>query len=206
MFIQDFYLGLDGKQRIGVLGAAGTFGIFLVCCVLWLFSGGQTASTRTDQERIAITSGETDADRSEVTAAAAALAAPTSKQMNIVHAGLTQGSKPSVTSMQSKERSQKSLQAYKQAKTAEVKAAILPGFARRRDYSAMPLIIQAITSDSVILSGRAVAAAQYLLGVRYESSVSQLQDPTFRKNIADMVIQDWQQLQNYPKFRKNIGS
>ena len=206
MFIQDFYLGLDGKQRIGVLSAAGTFGIFLVCCVLWLFSGGQTASTRTDQERIAITSGETDADRSEVTAATATLAAPTSKQMNIVHAGLTQGSKPSVTSMQSKERSQKSLQAYKQAKTAEVKAAILPGFARRRDYSAMPLIIQAITSDSVILSGRAVAAAQCLLGVRYESSVSQLQDPTFRKNIADMVIQDWQQLQNYPKFRKNIGS
>jgi hypothetical protein len=70
----------------------------------------------------------------------------------------------------------------------------------------MPLIIQAISSDNVILSGRAVATAQYLLGVRYESSVSQLHDPTFRKNIADMVMQDWQQLQNYPKFRKNIGS
>ena len=206
MFIQDFYLGLDGKQRIGVLSAAGAFGLSLICCVLWLFSGGQTVSTHTDQERVAVASGEKEADRSQVTAAAAALAAPTPKQMKIVHAGLTQGSKPSATSMQSKERSQKSLQAYKQAKTAEVKAALLPGFARRRDYDAMPLIVQAISSDNVILSGRAVAAAQYLLGVRYESSVSQLHDPSFRKNIADMVMQDWQQLQNYPKFRKNIGS
>ena len=206
MFIQDFYLGLDDKQRIGVLGVAGAFGLFLLCSMTWLFSGGQTASTRTDQEKfVAITSGEKEADQSQVTAAAA-LAAPTPKHMKIVHAGLAKGSKPSVPSMQSKERSQKSLQAYKQAKTAEVKAALLPGFARRRDYDAMPLIIQAISSDNVILSGRAVATAQYLLGVRYESSVSQLHDPTFRKNIADMVMQDWQQLQNYPKFRKNIGS
>ena len=206
MFIQDFYLGLDGKQRIVVLGAMGVSGLFLLCCMTWLFSGGQTANNLSDQERIAITSGEKAADRSEKTAAAAALAAPTPKQIEIVRAGLTQGTKPSATSMQSKVRSQKTLQAYQQAKTAEVKAALLPGFARRRDYSAMPLIIQAITSDDVILSGRAVATAQYLLGVRYESSVSQLHDPNFRKNIADMVMQDWQQLQNYPKFRKNIGS
>ena len=206
MFIQDFYLGLDGKQRIIVLSAAGAFGGFLLCCVLWLFSGVQTASTLTDQEQIAIASGEKEADRSQKTATAAALAAPSPKQIEIVRAGLTQGTKPSVTSMQSKERSQKSLQAYKQAKSAEVKAAILPGFARRRDYSAMPLIIQAITSDSAILSGRAVATAEYLLGVRYESSINQLRDPNFRKEIADMVMQDWQQLQHYPKFRKNIGS
>ena len=206
MFIQDFYLGLDGRQRVGVLSAAGAFGLFLLCCVLWLFSGGQTASTRTDQDRIAaITLGEKEADESQVTAAAA-LAAPTPKQMKIFHAGLAKGSKRSVPSMQSIERSQKCLQAYKQAKTAEVKAALLPGFARRRDYNAMPLIVQAISSDNVILSGRAVAAAQYLLGVRYESSVNQLRDPNFRKEIADMVMQDWQQLQNYPKFRKNIGS
>ena len=206
MFIQDFYLGLDGKQRVIVLSAAGAFGGFLLCCVLWLCSGGQTASNLSDQERIALASGEKEAVRSQVTAAAAALAAPTPKQMKIVHAGLTQGSKPSAISMQSKARSQKSLQVYKQAKTAEVKAALLPGFARRRDYDAMPLIVQAISSDNVILSGRAVAAAQYLLGVRYESSISQLHNPTFRKEIADMVMQDWQQLQNYPKFRKNIGS
>jgi hypothetical protein len=70
----------------------------------------------------------------------------------------------------------------------------------------MPLIVQAITSDSVILSGRAVATAQYLLGVRYEISINQLQDPEFRKEIADMVMQDWQHLQQYPKFKENIGS
>jgi hypothetical protein len=206
MFIQDFYLGLDGKQRVIVLSAAGISGLFLLCCVLWIFSGGQTVSRLSDQERIAITSGETAADRSEKTAAAAALAAPTPKQIEIVRAGLTQGSKPSAASMQSQARSQESLQAYKQAKTADVKATLLPGFARRRDYNAMPLIVQAITSDSVILSGRAVATAQHLLGVRYEISINQLQDPEFRKEIADMVMQDWQHLQQYPKFKENIGS
>ena len=77
MFIQDFYLGLDGKQRIVVLSAAGVSGLFLLCCVLWIFSGGQTATNLSDQQRIAITSGETGADRSQKTAAAAALAAPT---------------------------------------------------------------------------------------------------------------------------------
>jgi hypothetical protein len=206
MFIQDFYLGLDGKQRVVVLSALGASGCLLFCCVLWIFSGGQTATNLSDQERIAITSGETAADRSEKTAAAAALAAPTPTQIEIVRAGLTQGSRPSATSMQSQARSQESLQAYKQAKTADVKATLLPGFARRRDYDAMPLIVQAITSDSVILSGRAVATAQHLLGVRYEISINQLQDPEFRKEIADMVMQDWQHLQQYPKFKENIGS
>ena len=206
MFIQDFYLGLDGKQRVIVLSAAGVLSLFLLCCVLWIFSGGQAASNLSDQERVAITSGETTADRSQKTAAAATLAAPTSKQIEIVHAGLAQGTKPSAASMYSKARSQEALQAYKQAKTADVKAALLPGFARRRDYDAIPLIVQAITSDNVILSGRAVATAQYLLGVRYDTSIGQLHDPNFRKEIADMVLQDWQNLQQYPKFKENIGS
>ena len=205
MLIQDFYLGLDGKQRMVVLSAVGVSSLFLLCCVLWLFFGSQAASNLSDQERVAIASGETAADRSQKTAAAAMLAAPTPKQIEIFHAGLTQGTKPSASSMHSKSRSQESLHAYKQAKTAEVKAALLPGFARRRDYDAMPLIVQAITSDSVILSGRAVAAAQHLLGVRYETSINQLQDPSFRKEIADLVMQDWQNLQQYPNFRKNVG-
>ena len=206
MFIQDFYLGLDGKQRVVVLSAAGVSSLFLLCCVLWLFSGSQAASNLSDQERVAITSGEKAADRSQKTAAAAMLAAPTPKQIKIFHAGLNQGTRPSATSMHSKSRSQESLQAYKRAKTADVKAALLPGFARRRDYDAIPLIIQAITSDNVVLSGRAVATAQHLLGVRYETTVSQLQDPNFRKEMADMVMQDWQNLQKYPKFKENIGS
>ena len=32
------------------------------------------------------------------------------------------------------------------------------------------------------------------------------EDPEFRKEIADMVMQDWQHLQQYPKFKENIGS
>ena len=206
MFIQDFYLGLDGKQRIIVLSATGAFGGLLLCCVLWLFSGGQTASNLSDQELLAITSGQTEVNRKTKTAASAILSAPTAQQVEIVHAGLMQGTKPSAASMQSKARSQEALQAYKQAQTVEVKAALLPGFARRRDYDAIPLIVQAIKSDSVTLSGNAVAAAQYLLGVRYEISISQLQDPNFRNEIADMVMEDWHTLQKYPKFKENIGS
>ena len=206
MFIQDFYLGLDGRQRFILLGAAGASGLSLLCCLLWIFSGGQTAANLSDQELVAITSGEAVTDRSRKTAAAAALAAPTLKQIEIFHAGLTQGTRPSAASMHSKSRSQESLNAYKQAKTDDVKAALLPGFARRGDYDAMPLIVQAITSHSVNLSGRAVATAQHLLGVRYEISVNQLRDPDFRKEIADMVMQDWQNLQTYPKFKENIGS
>jgi hypothetical protein len=206
MFIQDFYLGLDGKQRVIVLGAAGAFASLLLCSVFWIFSGNQSATNLSGQELIAITSGQTEAERSVKTAAAAALAAPTLRQIEIVHAGLIQGARPSAISMQSKARSQEALQAYRQAKTIEVKAALLPGFARRRDYDAIPLIVQAIHSDSLILSGRAIATAQHLLGVRYETSISQLRDPSFRNEIADMVMQDWQQLQQYPKFRENIGS
>ena len=206
MFIQDFFLGLDGRQRIVVLSATGTVGGLLLCCVLWLFSGGQTATNLSDQELLAITSGQTDVDRKTKTAAAAILSAPTPQQVEIVYAGLMQGTKPTAASMQSKARSQEALQAYRQAKTADVKAALLPGFARRRDYDAIPLIVQAIKSDSVTLSGNAVATAQYLLGVRYEISITQLQDLNFRNEIADMVMEDWHHLQKYPKFKENIGS
>ena len=206
MFIQDFYLGLDGKQRIIVLSATGAFGGLLLCCVLWLFSGGQTASNLSDQELLAITSGQTEVNRKTKTTAAAILSAPTAQQVEIVHAGLMQGTKPSAASMQSKARSREALQAYKQAQTINVKVALLPGFARRRDYDAMPLIVQAIKSDNLTLSGSAVATAQYLLGVRYEISMSQLQDPNFRNEIADMVMEDWHHLQKYPKFKENIGS
>ena len=60
MFIQDFYLGLDGKQRIVVLSALRcVWWLVVLCCVLWLFSGDQTATNLSDQERVAITSGET---------------------------------------------------------------------------------------------------------------------------------------------------
>ncbi len=205
MFIQDFYLGLDGKQRIVVLGVIGSLGAFIFCCALWLVSGLITTAP-TDKENVAITSGTVDAGLNQMTAAAASLAAPTQKQIDIVRAGLTQGVNRSPASMQSKARSQESMQAYRQAKNDEVKAALLPGFARRQDYDAMPLIVEAITSDSIILSGRALAAAQHLLGVRYENSISQLKDPNFRKQIADMVLEDWQHLQKYPKFKENIGS
>ena len=188
MFIQDFYLGLDGKQRIVVLSATTAFGVILLSCLFWLFSASQIVVNLSGQELIAIASGQTQADRSIKTAAAAALSAPTPQQVKIVYAGLMQGTKPTAASMQSKARSQEALQAYRQAQTVEVKAALLPGFARRRDYDAVPFIVQAIKSDSVILSGRAIATVQHLLGIRYDVTIAQMQDPDFRSEIAVMVM------------------
>ena len=206
MFIQDFYLGLDGKQRVIVLSAGSAFGCLLLCSLAWTLSSGKPTAMLSDQEIMEITSGKVDADRRQKTAAAATLAAPTPKQIEIVRAGLAKSSRPSITSMQSKSRSQESLNAYRRAQTADVKAALLPGFARRRDYEAIPLIVQAITSDNLVLSGRAVATAQHLLGIRYDITISKLQDSNFRKEIADMVMKDWNNLKQYPKFRENIGS
>ena len=155
-----------------------------------------------------ITSGQAEVDRNaSKQLPRLILSAPTPQQVEIVHAGLTQGAKPSAAAMYSKARSQEALQAYRQAKTADVKAALLPGFARRRDYDAIPTHCSGYQERQCgTLSGSAVAAAQYLLGVRYEISMSQLQDPNFRNEIADMVMQDWHQLQKYPKFKENIGS
>ena len=78
-------------SRISILGlmansvlcasATGASGFFLHCCAMCIFSGWPAANL-SDQERIAITCGETAADRSQKTAAAAALAAKT-KQIEI---------------------------------------------------------------------------------------------------------------------------
>jgi HEAT repeat protein len=53
-------------------------------------------------------------------------------------------------------------------RTSEVRAAAIVGLARTADRSVLPLLVEAIEDDDPLVSGRAVAAVQHLLGVRYE--------------------------------------
>jgi hypothetical protein len=96
------------------------------------------------------------------------------------------------------------VEAFKQTDSADVKAALLPGFARQQNYTAMPLIIDSVKADSPVLSGRAIATAEHLLGVRYNVEVSELRNREMRCKTAGMIEKDWQQLQHYPRFKTNI--
>lgn len=51
--------------------------------------------------------------------------------------------------------------------SSDVRAAAVVGLARTGDHSVLPLIVAAIEDDDPLVAGRAVAAAQHLLGVRY---------------------------------------
>ena len=51
----------------------------------------------------------------------------------------------------------------------ELRAAAVVGLARTGDRAVLPLIIKAIEDDDPLVAGRAVGAAQHLLGVRYET-------------------------------------
>ena len=104
----------------------------------------------------------------------------------------------------SEEEKNRVVNAFKRTDSADVKAALLPGFARQQNYTAMPLIIDSVKSDSPALSGRAIATAEHLLGVRYNMEVSELKNRKMRYEIAGMIEKDWQQLQRYPRFRSNI--
>jgi len=51
--------------------------------------------------------------------------------------------------------------------TSEVRAAAVVGLARTGDRGLLPLVVAAIEDHDPLVAGRAVAAAQHLLGVRY---------------------------------------
>ena len=78
--------------------------------------------------------------------------------------------------------------------------------ARQQNYQAMPLIIDALKSQSVVLSGRALAAAENLLGIRYDVSIRQLREQSFRNKISNMVAQDWKKLEAFPRFTDGLAS
>ena len=104
----------------------------------------------------------------------------------------------------SEEEKNQVVNAFKQTDSADVRAALLPGFARQQNYKAMPLIINSVKSESPALSGRAIATAEHLLGVRYNVKVSELTNRRVRKEVGEMIDKDWRQLQQYPRFQDDI--
>jgi HEAT repeat protein len=74
-------------------------------------------------------------------------------------------------------------------RTSEVRAAAIVGLARTADRSVLPLLIKAIEDDDPLVSGRAVAAVQHLLGVRYELDEQPL-DREGRRRLAGMARSD----------------
>ena len=104
----------------------------------------------------------------------------------------------------SEEEKNQVVNAFKQTDSADVRAALLPGFARQQNYKAMPLIIDSVKSESPALSGRAIATAEHLLGVRYNVKVSELTNRRVRKEVGEMIDKDWRQLQQYPRFQDDI--
>ena len=104
----------------------------------------------------------------------------------------------------SDEEKNRLLEVFNNTNSVEVKTALLPGFARQKNYTAMPLIIDSVNSDSPVLSGRAIATAEHLLGVRYNVQVNELANKRVRKEVGEMIDKDWRHLQQYPRFQDNI--
>jgi HEAT repeat protein len=74
-------------------------------------------------------------------------------------------------------------------RTSEVRAAAIVGLARTADRSVLPMLVAAIEDDDPLVSGRAVAAVQQLLGVRYELKEQPL-DREDRRRLAGMARSD----------------
>ena len=184
----------------------GSLVFFVVVIPLWLWvcfplfsllNGG-----RTDE-----LAGKSDSGRHQPLFEAAKLVMPEKQQMKFSQAGFSSnGGKPDMTQQVSSLEKKKFIDAYKKATSQEVKATILPGFARQQNYQAMPLIIEAVKSPSVVLSGRALATAENLLGIRYKVSMLQLSEQSFRNKISNMVAQDWKKLEAFPRFANGLAT
>lgn len=182
----------------------GSLVFFVVVILLWLciplfssLNGGRTSEL----------AGKGDLGRHQPLFEAAKLVMPEKQQMNFSQAGLSSpGGKPDIAQQVASLEKKEFIDAYRKATSQEVKATILPGFARQQNYQAMPLIIDAIKSPSVVLSGRALATAENLLGIRYNVSMRQLSEQSFRNKIAKMVAQDWKKLEQFPRFADGLTS
>jgi len=74
-------------------------------------------------------------------------------------------------------------------RSPEVRATAVVGLARTGDRSTLPLLVEAIEDDDPLVAGRAVAAVQHLLGVRYGTEERPF-DREERRRVADMARAD----------------
>lgn len=73
--------------------------------------------------------------------------------------------------------------------SAEVRATAIVGLGRTGDRRVLPIVVTAVEDADPLVAGRAVAAAQHLLGVRYEVPERAL-DRDDRRRIAEMARAD----------------
>lgn len=100
------------------------------------------------------------------------------------------------------ERRQAQLAAYKSARNPQTRAMLIVGLARSHQYEAVPLLLAAMEDEHPVVAGRAIAAVQQLLGVRYPVDQKRLRDPKHRQELAGMAREDWQKLRRYPRFQQ----
>lgn len=101
-----------------------------------------------------------------------------------------------------RKRHEAQLAAYQAATSPLTRATLIVGLARSKQYEAVPLLLTAMEDDNPVVAGRAIAAIQYLLGVRYPVDQKRLRDPKHRQELAGMAREDWQKLHRYPRFQQ----
>lgn len=101
-----------------------------------------------------------------------------------------------------RQRHEAQLAAYRAATNPQTRATLIVGLARSKQYEAVPLLLKAMEDDNPVVAGRAIAAVQYLLGVRYPVDQKRLRDPKHRQELAGMAREDWQKLSRYPRFQQ----
>jgi hypothetical protein len=101
-----------------------------------------------------------------------------------------------------RERQQAQLAAYESATNPQTRATLIVGLARSKQYEAVPLLLAAMEDEHPVVAGRAIAAIQQLLGVRYPVDQKRLRDPKHRQELAGMAREDWQKLRRYRRFQQ----
>jgi len=83
--------------------------------------------------------------------------------------------------------------AIKESPSPGVRLAMIQSLAEVYDYTAMPPMLEALEDPDPAVAGKAAAAVQHMLGLRYNS-----EDIADKKKLAKMAQRDWRMLQNSP--------
>lgn len=84
-------------------------------------------------------------------------------------------------------------QAIKESPSPGVRLAMIQSLAEVYDYTAMPSMLEVLEDPDPAVAGKAAAAVQHMLGLRYNA-----EDIADKKKLAKMARRDWQMLQSSP--------
>ena len=86
-----------------------------------------------------------------------------------------------------------------ESQSNHVRAAVIQGLAFQRDYDSMPALLDAMADPSLVVRGRAGAAVQRLLGLKFGFDADG--PPDEREKIIMAVRKQWESLRNSPGFK-----